>query len=238
MDDEDDEDRGEALIKQRQIERRKERRAKDKERERRLGYSDEATPDTSAPPTGQPDDVFIAQQMRGSIGRSVSRARTPSANRRQPSDSYFYQYARSETGSEAPRDAGLGFSPRDELRPSSIYSSTADEDQEGPQDHGSILQDVVAEVVDQQTVAGSNGSEDEEAEESGEGDEAVTLKDRQDVSATFMSELMSGNQYRTSLRFANLETSTVPQIPISHPKRRVRTPFHPLRCSRKTPSTR
>jgi len=82
---------------------------------------------------------------------------------------------------DTPRDGGL--SPQDEMRPSSIYSSRADEEDYGPPDRASILEDVVAEVVEEQNVAMSDDSEEEEdAEGSGGGDEAVTLKDRQDVS--------------------------------------------------------
>lgn len=226
------EDRGQALIRRRQKERKQLRRAKEKGREKRLGNGEDATPDTSAPPSGLPDDTFGTQQARGAMGRSVSRARTPSANRQQPSDGYFHPYARSEAGYETPREEGL--SPMDELRPASVYSSTADEEEVAPQDGASLLDDVVAEVIVEQTAAGSGESDEEEedAEESGEGDEAVTLKDRQDVSEDVLRWLTSGNKHRTPLRFAHLETSAVPQIAVDHSKCRVCTTFHSVRGGR------
>ena len=189
------EDRGQALIRRRQKERKQLRRVKEKERERRLAQSEDATPEPSAPPTGLPDENFSTQPSRGPSVRSVSRARTPSADQRLSSDGYFFPHTRSETGLETPQDGGL--SPKDETRPSSIYSNTADED-EDPQDQVSLLDEVVAEVVDQQTAVGSVESdeeedgEEEEEEGSGKGeDEGVTLKDRQDVSDLPVMELTS-----------------------------------------------
>ncbi|ORY24674.1 hypothetical protein BCR39DRAFT_472108 [Naematelia encephala] len=165
--DEDDEaeieDRGQALIRKRQRERKQRRRAQEKERERRL---ESMTPDASAPPTGQPDEGFAAQQARSL--RSASRSRGPSSSRRTPSEAY----AGSISASEA-RDGSQ--SPRDELRPSSIYSTGDDEDDTPTADRQSLLEDVVQEVLDE--AAEESGEE----EASGEGDEGVTLKDRQDA---------------------------------------------------------
>ena len=140
---------------------------KAKEKERRLAEGD--VTDTSAPPTGIPGEGFASQQNRP----SASRARTPSAvaDKRKATDGYF---------GIAPQGAGRS-SPYDELRPPSIYSSTADEDDDGTaQDHSSTVNEVVQEVVDNETLAGD--SDDAEGDASGEGDEGVTLKDRQDVS--------------------------------------------------------
>ena len=171
------EDRGQALIKRRQQERRNLRRSTQK----RINRGDDFTPDTSAPPTGQPEESFRAQQVRGSMSRSMSRARTPSASRREASDGYFYQYAQSEAGLDTPRD--IGMSPKDDMRAPSLYSSTADEDEDEPGHHASVVDDVIAAVVDAHATAGSETASDElDIEENGEGDEAVTLKDRQDVS--------------------------------------------------------
>ena len=145
------EDRGEALIRQRQKERKRLRKAK--ERDERPGAS-----------------------------RSVSRTRLG----RQSSDYY------GSVGTETP------LSPRDERRPSSIYSSAEEEET------ASIIEDVVQEVLDDEME-----DMDEDMDENTEGDEGVTLKDRQDVSR-LLTALIQGYQYRTSFRFAHLETCLVP----------------------------
>lgn len=194
-DEEDIEDRGQALIKQRQKERKQIRKAKEKEkeRERRLAENDGVV-DSSAPPTGQPDESFNAQQSRQPIGqqqygpppktaRSFSRARTASATRsvrQQASESYF-----SSSGTATPRDGGL--SPHEYRRPASIYSSTADDDEDtAGLEQSTILDEVVQEVVDEETIGHDDEDDeddDDEEELSGEGDdEGVTLRDRQDVS--------------------------------------------------------
>jgi Ca2+:H+ antiporter len=178
--DEDDEveveDRGQALIRRRQKERKQIRRAKEKERERR-------EQDGSLPGSGVPDEggsTFGLQQSR-SLGRSssTSRSRAPSTDRR--NEGYFSshsQYAGSLAGDETPREGQGGLSPREEMA-ASVYSTAAeDEDEEGARDdRGSIVDEVVQEVVEEA------GDDDEEEEDgSAEGDEGLTLKDRQDVS--------------------------------------------------------
>lgn len=152
------EDRGQALIRKRQKERKQLRKAK--ERERRS---------ETAPPS-QPDESFA--QSRG-ISRSVSRTRVPSVTR----DGYF---AASGTATPA------GQSPRDERRAPSIYSSVADEE-EIP-DRASIIEEVIQDVVEDQDAS------EEEADASAEGDEGVTLKDRQDVSPP-VAPLIPGDQH-------------------------------------------
>jgi Ca2+:H+ antiporter len=177
------EDRGQALIRKRQKERKQMRRAKEREREereRRMAGQDNG--DSSAPPTGLGEEPFSVQQARGMTSRSVSRTRVPSVGRdgRQASEGYF---GSSIAGTETP----VGQSPRDERRPESIYSSTVDEDEESvvPERAPSIIDEVVAEVLDEETGGHGTGDEvdddDEEDEEAGE-DGEVTLKDRQDVS--------------------------------------------------------
>jgi Ca2+:H+ antiporter len=92
-------------------------------------------------------------------------------------------------GSETPvQQGGDLLSPRAALRPASIYSSAADEDEEEERDMEREIEDVVADVVDEATVDGGNSdneSEEEEGEDGDEGssEEGVTLRDRQDVSA-------------------------------------------------------
>ncbi|OCF42485.1 calcium/proton exchanger [Kwoniella heveanensis CBS 569] len=184
-DDDEVEDRGAELIRQRQKERRQARLKKQHlELERRLaaeeGVTPAMTPDPSAPNTGVPDESFLTQQNRGSMGRSVSRSRAPSSDRRKmPSDGYFARAA-SVAGSETPRDGGL--SPRDELRAPSIMSSTADEEDVEALAHerASILDEIVHDVVEEET-GGEMSDEDHSDEDGGGDDEGVTLRDRQDA---------------------------------------------------------
>ena len=170
------EDRGQALIERRQKERKQLRKAK--VRGQRLAHGDENTQEPSA--IAQADDNPIALFARGSMDRSISRARTPSATVGQASEGYFYPHVRREAGSETPRNRSL--SPSNALRPPSVSSSTADEEEEYQQDQASNLGDVVAEVLEAHGAAASEENSEEEDEEGGEVDEAVTLKDRQDVS--------------------------------------------------------
>ena len=173
------EDRGQALIKERQKERKQIRKAKERERERRLA----GNTDDSAPPTGQFDQSFGTQQSRGmSASRSVSRTRIPSLSRtgRQPSEGYFSD---TPSGMETP----VAQSPRIERRPASIYSSVADEDEEEggiAPDRASIIDELVQSVVDEEVGAETMTEDEDEDEEDLEevDDEGVTLKDRQDVS--------------------------------------------------------
>ncbi|KAK8865678.1 calcium/proton exchanger [Kwoniella newhampshirensis] len=177
---EDDElrDRGAELIKERQRER-KARRKKHEQEQRRLAAEGEGvTPESSAPPSGMPGDTFLAQQGRATA-RSVSRSRNASTDRRRyTSETGYFPYNGTD-GSATPRDGGL--SPREELRAPSIYSSTADEDEDDATQSlvGEIVQDVVEEEI-----GGDLGDEEvENEEEEGEGgdDEGVTLRDRQDA---------------------------------------------------------
>ena len=98
----------------------------------------------------------------------------------------MYGYASSAAGDAD--DAKDGLSPMDERGPPSVYSSaTEDEAEEDIGKAASVVGDVVQDVVDHATVNGDEEEEEEEEEEedgdvSGEGDEGVTLKDRQDVS--------------------------------------------------------
>ncbi|WVF70873.1 calcium/proton exchanger [Kwoniella sp. CBS 6097] len=181
------EDRGAELIKQRQKERRLARLKKQHlELERRLtaeesGMTPAMTPNPSAPNTGIPDESFLAQQNRGSMGRSVSRSRAPSSDRRKiPSDGYFPRPG-SIAGSETPRDGGL--SPRDELRAPSIMSSTADEDDAEALAHerASILDEIVHDVVEEETGGDLTDDEHSDGDEEDGDDEGVTLRDRQDA---------------------------------------------------------
>ncbi|WVQ97234.1 calcium/proton exchanger [Kwoniella sp. CBS 9459] len=185
-DDEEVEDRGAELIKQRQKERRQARLKKQHlELERRLaaeeGITPAITPDPSAPNTGVPDESFLSQQQnRGSMGRSVSRSRAPSSDRRKmPSDGYFPRQG-SFAGLETPRDGGL--SPRDELRAPSVMSSTADEEETEAlaNERASILDEIVHDVVEEETGAEMTDEEQSDEEEDGD-DEGVTLRDRQDA---------------------------------------------------------
>jgi Ca2+:H+ antiporter len=179
-------DLGVELIRRRQEERRARKKKEQLERKRRLAV-DGTTPEASAPTTGQPDDTFAAQQSR-SLGpitdRSVSRTRAASATRgpdsRAPSEGYFAPFAGSVMGSDTPRDPML--SPKDELRAPSIHSSTAEDDEDAAHERASILDEVVQEVVEDELVAGGEDEDAEDEETSGDGEEGVTLKDRQDVS--------------------------------------------------------
>ncbi|ORX35412.1 hypothetical protein BD324DRAFT_632740 [Kockovaella imperatae] len=159
-DEDEEEDRGAALIRQRQKERKQLRKAKEKGR--KLAEGD--VTDSSAPPTSWNGEGFGAQQGR----RSASRARTPSAGVELRREGYFGTMSQTDGRS----------SPYDELRPPSIYSSTADEDDETAQDNASVVNEVVQEIVEQ--AAEEEGS-DQDGDGSGEGDEGVTLKDRQDA---------------------------------------------------------
>ena len=188
-DDDDEEvvvDRGQELIRQRQKERRQLKKAKDRERERRMAGQDNG--DASAPPTGMSEEPFSAQQARGMTSRSVSRTRVPSVGRdgRQASEGYF---GSSIAGTETP----VGQSPRDERRAESIYSSTADDDEESvvPDRAPSIIDEVVAEVLDEETGGHGTDEDDDEDDEEDEGageDGEVTLKDRQDVSVVWLGQ--------------------------------------------------
>ena len=188
------EDRGQALIKERQKERKQMRRAKERERERRMAENPD---DGSAPPTGLPDQTFGAQQARAMASRSVSRSRVPSLARtgRQASEGYFSE-SMSGTGTPAAQ------SPRIERRPASIYSSVADEDEEETaQDRASIIDELVHSVVIEETGADTLDEEEEDDEDDDlneEDEEGVTLKDRQDVSGqnqAFLQSSRSGDQY-------------------------------------------
>ena len=240
-DEDEDEDRGQALIRQRQQERKRARRAKEKERERgRKLAEDGMATDTSAPPTGVPDESFSTQQARlmgQGPSRSASRARTPSAtgDKRVTSEGYFGLGSGGDT-------AGEVRSPVDERRPPSIYSTIGDEEEEEmPPDDRSVVDDVVQEVLNEETGPGSE--EEDEGDASGEGDEGVTLKDRQDVSCDRLlhlhsSQVSPGPEHRTSLRSAHLETCLVPQIPLSDAKCRIGSSFDPFSCSRAASSPR
>ncbi|WVR05634.1 calcium/proton exchanger [Kwoniella sp. DSM 27419] len=186
--DDDVEDRGAELIKQRQRERRQKARMKQKNLEfgRRFAAEDGSTPamtpDPSLPNTGLSDETFLAQQGRGSMGRSVSRTRAASTDRRKygASDGYFPR-AGSIAGTETPRDGGL--SPRDERRAPSILSSAADEEEEDAiaQDRASFVDEIVQDVVEEETGAEMTEDDgDSEDDEDGD-DEGVTLRDRQDA---------------------------------------------------------
>ncbi|OCF75230.1 calcium/proton exchanger [Kwoniella mangroviensis CBS 8886] len=189
-DEEEPEDRGAELIKKRQKERRQARLKKQHlELERRLaaeadGVTPLATPDLSAPTTGIPEETFSTQQNRGTMGRSISRSRAPSADRRRyPSEAGYFPRPSSVAGTETPRDGGL--SPRDDfhLRAPSIHSSQADEEDEEllAAERASIVDEIVHDVVEEET-GGEGHSDDEEEEEEGEhDDEGVTLRDRQDA---------------------------------------------------------
>ncbi|WVW80411.1 calcium/proton exchanger [Kwoniella bestiolae CBS 10118] len=182
------EDRGAELIKQRQKERRQARLKKQHlELEKRLaaeadGVTPLATPDPSAPTTGIPEESFLAQQNRGTASRSISRSRAPSADRRRyPSEAGYFPRPSSVAGTETPRDGGL--SPRDEfhLRAPSILSSQGDEEDEElmAAERASIVDEIVHDVVEEET--GAEGVSDDEEEEEDEDDEGVTLRDRQDA---------------------------------------------------------
>jgi Ca2+:H+ antiporter len=189
------EDRGEELIRRRQKERRARKKKEQRERERRKA-EEETTPEASAPPTGQPEESFAVQQARalgrtGAGERSVSRSRGVSATRadkepRTSSEGYFASYAGSVSGGETPGERVL--SPREELRPPSIHSAAAEvEEEEEAHDHASMVDEVVHEVLEGEIGPVDEEGEDEEIDEDAsgegeEGDEGVTLKDRQDVS--------------------------------------------------------
>lgn len=189
MNDDDDgvepEDLGAALVKRRQQERQQRRRAK--ERQDRIKADSEPPSEQSAPPTGQPDETFSAQQQRSlglASGRSVSRSRQASATRadmgrREPSQSYFNHYPAS-VGIATPRDGGL--SPREELRAPSVYSTDEDD---GPHvdERASIIDEVVQELIQEEAEEEDEdeGVDDDEGDEEVD-DEGVTLRDRQDVS--------------------------------------------------------
>lgn len=136
--------------------------------------------EASASSAGIPGESFSVQQARGTIGRSVSRSRVPSAafSRKQGSEGYFApSIAGTERGDQ---------SPRDELRAPSIYSSTEDDEEDLPErEPEDIVEEVVNEVIDEETIDGQGGEQEDEDEDdaSGEGDEeGLTLRDRQDVS--------------------------------------------------------
>ncbi|GFZ43303.1 LOW QUALITY PROTEIN: Putative cation exchanger [Saitozyma sp. JCM 24511] len=197
-DDEDEaaewEDRGEELIRRRQKERRAKKKKEQRERERRKA-EEETTPEASAPPTGQPEESFAAQQARalgrtGAGERSASRSRGVSATRagkepRTSSEGYFASYAGSVSGGETPGERVL--SPREELRPPSIHSAAGEvEEEEEAHDHASMVDEVVHEVLEGEIGPVDEEAEDEEIDEDAsgegeEGDEGVTLKDRQDA---------------------------------------------------------
>ncbi|WWC68422.1 calcium/proton exchanger [Kwoniella pini CBS 10737] len=193
--DEEVEDRGAELIKQRQRERRQARRKKAHlELEKRLAAEAEAegltplpTPGLSAPTTGLPDESFHQQQQQqrgytGTNSRSVSRSRAASSDRRRiPYEAGYFPRQPSLAGTETPRDGGL--SPRDEfLRAPSVHS-TQDEEDEGSvaADRASIVDEIVHDVVEEET-GGEAMTDEEDEDDEGEGDdEAVTLRDRQDA---------------------------------------------------------
>lgn len=165
-DDEELEDKGEKLIRDRQKERARARREKEKENQRQ-----------GEPPSATGDESFAAQQQRSlgpATGRSVSRTRMPSTSRKQTSEG-LTSYAGSIAGDLAAADT---ISPRGALRPPSVYSSVADEEDEREREQD-IIDEVVADVVDEDAQDEEDGADvDEDAE-----DEGVTLRDRQDVSA-------------------------------------------------------
>ncbi|WRT65915.1 calcium/proton exchanger [Kwoniella shivajii] len=185
------EDRGAELIRQRQRERRQARLKKQHlELEKRLAAEAEgatplATPDPSAPNTGISNETFLNQQNRGLAGRSVSRSRAPSTDRRRyPSEAGYFPRPSSIAGTETPRDGGL--SPRDEflLRAPSVHSSLADEEDDSfiAAETASIVEEIVHDVVGEEMDGDGISDDEEEEEEEEEGDnEGVTVRDRQDA---------------------------------------------------------
>ncbi|WVQ85360.1 calcium/proton exchanger [Cryptococcus sp. DSM 104549] len=173
------EDRGAELIKQRQRERKAKRKKHQLELEHRRIAEDGVTPETSNPPSGVPGEGFLAQQ--GKAGSA--RPRNASTDRRRLTSEGYFPYASSLSGAETPRDGGL--SPREELRAPSVYSSVADEEDEGQieQDRASLVGEIVNDVVEEELCEELEHEEEEDEDEAeAEGDdEGVTLKDRQDA---------------------------------------------------------
>ncbi|KAK4685726.1 Ca2+:H+ antiporter, partial [Tremellales sp. Uapishka_1] len=185
-DDEDDavvpRDRGEDLIRRRMKERKKARRDKEKERERRLAEGLPVNAEGMTPGVGGLTDDAIGLGRGSSLGPTGGRSVSRSANtdRRQPSAGYFPSYAAS-IASEMP-------SPGNEFRPASIYSSAADEEDDEATERveraPSIMESVVQDVVHGEVGSGDEEEQDAEEEEGNEqedGDEGVTLRDRQDA---------------------------------------------------------
>lgn len=234
--DEDDEeevvDRGADLIKRRQRERKQARKKKEQERRKAEGGVTPAitpglTPNPSAPPSGIPGEAFGGQQDRLNTERSGSRSRAASSVNPDGSESYF---SSSWSSSVTPHGHP---SPRD--HPASIYSSTADDDEEDEEDaRTSIINEVIHDVVEE----AEEDEEDEDEEDNGGDDEGVTLKDRQDVSTLDKPSLITGDQYRTSIRSTHLETGIIPQDTYRHSKRRISTPRCPISSCRASFSTR
>ncbi|ODO11891.1 calcium/proton exchanger [Cryptococcus amylolentus CBS 6273] len=174
---EEDVDRGAELIKQRQKERRAKKKRQQQEVEGRRLAEEGTTPETSNPPTGVPGQGFKAQQ--GTSHRAPSsRVREVSSTRRLAGDSDYFPYPGSVSGTETPRDGRL--SPRDDLRPASIYSSVADEDEDELDERASLVGDIVNDVIGEET-GDRECNSDEDDEEEIETDEGVTLRDRQDA---------------------------------------------------------
>ncbi|WVN85581.1 calcium/proton exchanger [Cryptococcus depauperatus CBS 7841] len=174
-DDEDLQDRGAELIKQRQRERRAKKK-KQQEYQQRRWAEEGISPETSNPPTGIPVDGFTAQQ--GGLQRTLgitSKARNASVSRRSTHEGGYFPRSGNVSGAETPYDGAL--SPRDnQLHAPSLYSSAAEEDDDGD-DRASLLGEIVNDVVEEET-GGCNSDEDEEDEDA---DDGVTVRDRQDA---------------------------------------------------------
>ena len=204
-------DRGADLIRKRQRERKEARRKKERERRK---AEDGATPDVSAPPTGQLGDSLSAQQARIPAGRSASRSRLQAE--RTGSEGYFGTSWSSSITPQGP------LSPRDEVRPPSTYASTVDEDDDDVESRRaeSFVEEVVHSVIEAEAAREEDEEEeDQDGVESGENEdedeEGVTLKDRQDVSylkplwvlirltcrqsiSSILSVYQSGNRHSTA----------------------------------------
>lgn len=179
LDDDELQDRGAELIKQRQRERKAKRKKLELEQQRRLA-EEGTTPETSNPPSGVPEEGFAAQQ--GGLSRRpvpMSRIRNPSATRR-PTSEGFFPYPPSISDGETPRDGGM--SPKEDARAPSVYSSVADDEAEDQLDERvSIVGEIVNDVVEEETGGDVDKCGSDEEEEIGP-DEGVTMRDRQDVS--------------------------------------------------------
>ncbi|OWZ55023.1 calcium/proton exchanger [Cryptococcus neoformans c45] len=178
LDDDELQDRGAELIKQRQRERKAKRKKLELEQQRRLA-EEGTTPETSNPPSGVPEEGFAAQQ--GGLSRRpvpMSRIRNPSATRR-PTSEGFFPYPPSISDGETPRDGGM--SPKEDARAPSVYSSVADDEAEDQLDERvSIVGEIVNDVVEEETGGDVDKCGSDEEEEIGP-DEGVTMRDRQDA---------------------------------------------------------
>ncbi|WVQ71105.1 calcium/proton exchanger [Cryptococcus sp. DSM 104548] len=157
--DEEDVDRGAELIKQRQKERRAKKKRQQQEVEGRRLAEEGTTPETSNPPTGVPGQGFKAQQ--GMLHRAPSsRMREPSSTRKLAGEGDYFPHPGSVSGTDTPRDGRL--SPRDDLRPASIYSSVADEEEEELEERASLVGDIVNDVIGEETGDRSCDSEEDD----------------------------------------------------------------------------